>query len=30
MDDRGKFIVRGLESLGLPPEAVPHDNRSRF
>jgi hypothetical protein len=30
MNDQGKFIVRGLASLGLPPRAVPHDNRSRF
>jgi hypothetical protein len=30
MDDHGKFIVRGLESLGLPPQAVPHENRSCF
>ena len=30
MDDHGAFIVQGLESLGLPPQAVPHDNRSRF
>ena len=30
MDGHGKFIVRGLESLGLPPQAVPHDNGSRF
>jgi hypothetical protein len=26
MDDKGKFIVRGLASLGLPPQAVPRDN----
>ena len=30
MDNHGGFIARGLESLGLPPCAVPHDNRSRF
>jgi tetratricopeptide (TPR) repeat protein len=30
MDDHGGFIARGLESLGRPPCAVPHDNRSRF
>jgi hypothetical protein len=30
VDNQGKFIVRGLESLGLPPQAMPHDNRSRF
>jgi hypothetical protein len=29
MDDRGAFIARGLECLGLQPGAVAHDNRSR-
>jgi Sulfotransferase family len=30
MDDHGAFVIRGLESLGLPPHAVSHDNRSRL
>ena len=30
MDDHGRFIARGLQSLGLPPCPVPHNNRSRL
>jgi tetratricopeptide (TPR) repeat protein len=30
MDDQGAFTQSGLASLGLPPHAVPHDNRSRL
>lgn len=30
MDGHGAFIARGLESLGLAPRAVPHENRSRL
>ncbi len=29
MDDHGAFVSRGAEFLGLPPQAAPHENRSR-